>query len=107
MDAWYLSAYEPLQDPDGDPIGMLYVGLLEAPYDAFQTRLNTRLLGLTVLIGIVAVCVALFIVKRVTSPIRQLSDTAAEMARGGNDQAGEVAVRHSYAGNQPSVSRLP
>lgn len=97
VDAWYLSAYEPLQDPDGDPIGMLYVGLLEAPYDAFQTQLNTRLLGLTVLTGIVAVFVALFIVRRVTAPIRQLSETAAEMARGGIDKEGEVAVRHSYA----------
>jgi len=97
VDAWYLSAYEPLHDPDGGPIGMLYVGLLEAPYAALRTRLITRSLGLTILAGIVALVVAIFIVNRITSPIRQLSETASAIARGGADEDREVAVRRSYA----------
>ncbi|WP_395699148.1 cache domain-containing protein [Aquabacterium sp.] len=32
VDDWYVSAYEPLHDAEGRPIGMLYVGYLERPF---------------------------------------------------------------------------
>lgn len=36
VNAWYITAYEPIHDPAGKIIGALYVGLLEKPF--FQTR---------------------------------------------------------------------
>ncbi|OOY12688.1 two-component sensor histidine kinase [Thioclava marina] len=31
---WYISAYEPIRDSFGTPVGMLYVGFLETPFSA-------------------------------------------------------------------------
>lgn len=36
VNAWYITAYEPIRDPAGKIIGALYVGLLEKPF--LQTR---------------------------------------------------------------------
>jgi two-component system NtrC family sensor kinase len=38
VNAWYLSQYDPIKDPDGSIIGMLYVGELEQKYLDMRTR---------------------------------------------------------------------
>lgn len=52
---WYISAYEPITDPEGRVIGILYVGILEEKYNDIRNRtlLNFFLpLGAGVLIGL-------------------------------------------------------
>ena len=73
VNAWYLSAYRPLRDPDGRTIGMLYVGLARAPYDAMRRGLIARFLLPVAAVGLLAVVAALVIVKRITAPLRWLS----------------------------------
>ncbi len=38
VDTWYLSQYDPVKDPDGNVVGMLYVGELEQKYLDLRTR---------------------------------------------------------------------
>ena len=55
VDAWYLSAYTPIRDPNGSIIGMLYVGLLEAPYEELRAHLIARFLipvGVVIALGL-------------------------------------------------------
>lgn len=94
VDAWYLSAYRPLQDPGGKTIGMLYVGLARAPYDEMRQDLIVRFLAPVAVVALLAVWGALYIVGRITRPLRLLGDSAARMTDGDWDH--ELEVPPSY-----------
>ncbi len=91
---WYLSAYEPIMDPMGDVIGMLYVGLLEGPYDAIRAQLIWRNIGVMVVIVGLATVVAVLLIGRITAPLRVVSDAATAMARG--ESVARLEVRRGY-----------
>jgi two-component system NtrC family sensor kinase len=82
VDAWYLSGYEPLRDPEGNTIGMLYVGLLEAPYMEMRRTLVFRFLLAAGLMCILACGGALLLVRRITRPLENLSRAADRIAFG-------------------------
>lgn len=94
VDAWYFSGYEPIADPDGKIIGMLYVGLLEAPYAQLRRTLMLRFLAPVVVIGVLAVLAALVLVRRITRPLWVLGRAAERLTRG--DQQMELNVKATY-----------
>ena len=82
VDEWYLTAYEPILDHLGRPIGALYVGLLEAPFSGLKQRASLLLLGLLVL-GCSSGCLlAHHIARRIAQPIVELEDSAKRLADG-------------------------
>lgn len=83
VDANYISAYEPIRDPADRIIGMLYVGLLEAPYAALEAQTIARLMGVMIAVMILAVLIGLVVVRRLTRPLARLSEASQELA-GGN-----------------------
>jgi two-component system, NtrC family, sensor kinase len=94
VDAWYLSAYTPLRDPSGKTIGMIYVGLLRAPYDDMRDRFIARFLLPVGVVGLLAVCAALYMVNRITLPVRALSHSASRLAKG--DWEHQLNIPHTY-----------
>jgi len=79
---WYLSAYAPITNLNGQNIGMLYVGVLERPYmDSLWRTLFVFLgiaLGGVALVHLVAVRVA----KRISEPIHAMAEAAQRVAQG-------------------------
>jgi two-component system, NtrC family, sensor kinase len=94
VDSWYLSAYTPLRDPSGKTIGMIYVGLLREPYDDMRDGFIARFLVPVGIVGLLAVWAALYIVNRITLPVRALSHSASQLAKGDWDHP--FAVPHTY-----------
>ena len=94
VDTWYLSAYSPLRDPGGTTIGMIYVGLLRAPYDDLRDHLLKRFLWPVGGVGILAILAALYVVNRITLPLRVLSHSASRLADG--DWEHPLHVPRSY-----------
>ncbi len=94
VDSWYLSGYEPLRDPSGRIVGMLYVGLLEAPYRALRRILTFRFLGSALLICFPAALIALLVGKRITEPINRLNRSAVKLARGDGEE--ELTTGRTY-----------
>jgi signal transduction histidine kinase len=94
VDAWYLSAYAPLRDPAGQTIGMIYVGLLRAPYDDMRDGFITRFLVPVGVVALLVVWAALYIVNRITLPVRALSHSATQLARGDWDHP--FTIPHTY-----------
>ncbi len=95
VDAWYISGYLPLQDPDGETIGMLYVGLLEAPYDALRTRMILRLALPALVLLAVGLAAAALVVNRITHPLAQLRANAGHIESGHGDSP--VTADRSYS----------
>ena len=90
VDTWYISAYEPVRDPDGAAIGMLYVGLLEAPYNDLRGALIRQVMLVLAGVAVVSVTLAIALVSRITRPLKELSSAAAVMAAGERDHRVET-----------------
>ncbi|NQT86594.1 cache domain-containing protein [bacterium] len=95
VDAWYLSGYQPLHDPDGRTIGMLYVGLLEAPYSQLRTTLITRFLAPVSAVLVLGFVAAWWVVRRITRPLQRLRDGAERIAKGDWDT--DIAEGRMYS----------
>ncbi len=77
---WYLTAYDPLRDPDGHVVGILYVGILEAKFLGYRTRLIQSFVALTAAGMVVALLFALAMAWWLSRPLKRLIDAARRMA---------------------------
>ncbi len=84
---WYISAYEPIRDSFGRPVGMLYVGYLEAPFR--QARLAA--IALVVLLFAAASGAGIFLSLRVARgifrPLQRMNATMSAV------EAGDASAR--------------
>jgi two-component system, NtrC family, sensor kinase len=90
VNAWYLSAYEPIRDINNKIIGILYVGILKKPFD--DVLRNTLITFLSIaLCGIVLIIfVAVRMAKQISSPLKRIEDIANKIADG--DYHHEITV---------------
>jgi two-component system NtrC family sensor kinase len=88
---WYITAYEPIRDVTDRIIGILYVGMLEAPYADVKQR--TTILFLAIALGgtIVAVGFSYVVSSKVTVPVKKLVLASREIADGNLDT--QVTIR--------------
>lgn len=93
VEDWYISAYEPIIDVDGNSVGMLYAGYLEAPFRAAMMRalvIVSCVLALgTLLAGLVAVLGAHSIFR----PIESMADVVRGTKSGKTLRIGEVGSK--------------
>jgi len=82
VDTWYLSQYDPIRNPNGDIIGMLYVGELEQKY--LDLRRQAVAMFLAVVFGgmLVAFLTFYFLTRGVVRPIGKLSDATRRLSSG-------------------------
>jgi len=87
---WYISAYEPIVDVEGNRVGMLYAGFLEAPYQ----RDNLQVLGVLILLFLgVTLVSSVVAVRGATSIFRPLESMTAVVRatqRGEEQRNGEI-----------------
>jgi len=82
VDEWYLSAYEPIRDPRGENIGILYVGVLERKYTDIRNRAVTFLSALIVpTLGLVMLA-AFLIARSIVRPLALLADVSSQIRLG-------------------------
>lgn len=88
---WYISAYQPILDVNGDRVGMLYTGFLEAPFrnELWQALgiLILFFLALMVFSGLLSVLGA----KSIFKPLEMMSDVVHATRQGRVKRIGEVA----------------
>ena len=82
VDEWYLSAYEPIRDPRGARVGILYVGVLEQKYQDIRTRSIYFLAALIVPILGLALVMGIFIVRGINRPLSHLVQASGQIASG-------------------------
>lgn len=79
---WYITAYDALRNGQGQVIGMLYVGILKAPYVAHGWSLTVRYVVLSLIVLLLSLCVAFYQAHRLARPIHQLAQAAVAVSRG-------------------------
>ena len=95
---WYISAYEPILNPQGEIIGALYVGLLQEPFDKAARRTGGVLLalvGTAAVLSLVLLVVATLWVLRPVGQVVAMSErvVAGDLnARIGIRPPGEMGV---------------
>jgi two-component system NtrC family sensor kinase len=87
VDEWYLSAYEPIQDPRGERVGILYVGVLEQKYRDIRTRSVLALSALIIPILGVALVTVFFIARGISRPLARLAEASGHIGSGNLEKA--------------------
>ncbi len=103
VDTWYLSQYDPIRDPDGAVVGMLYVGELESKYVDMAIQALTLYLSVILAGMLLAFLVFFAITRGILQPIRKLSlatqrissgDLSFRVAVSSRDEVGDLS--HSF-----------
>jgi len=79
---WYITAYEPIKNMAGKIIGMLYVGILEAPYIELRNRVVLNFMVVAVVTLILLVCIAFFTAIKTVKPLKILMNATKKIAKG-------------------------
>jgi len=79
---WYITAYEPIRDIDERIVGMLYVGLLEAPYQDMKNRVLVIFLGIAFVSILLVAVIAFLTTSRIVGRLRDLSVATGKVATG-------------------------
>lgn len=82
VDTWYLSQYDPIRDPDGAVIGMLYVGELEQKYLDLMQRTLAQNLAVIIAGMALAFFAIYYLVRSVVRPIYTLSEATQRLSTG-------------------------
>lgn len=83
---WYVSAYEPVVDGDGQRVGMLYVGYLEKPFRRVKQTTLAIIVGVFLLAMGGATLISLHWARGIFKPIERMHGTMSA-AEGGDDRA--------------------
>lgn len=100
VNAWYITAYEPIRDPNNKIIGILYVGILEQKYTDINNRAVLVFSGITFAGIVVSIASAMLISRGISSSIKNLVTASRQLANGNldakvtkksDDELGELA----------------
>jgi two-component system NtrC family sensor kinase len=100
VNAWYITAYDPIRDIDGRTIGMLYVGMLERPYIDLRNRVMATFAGLAGLCTMFLLALLAFVARQITRPLAAMVRATDRIAQGdldhrvrgeGQDEIGQLA----------------
>ena len=102
---WYITAYEPIRDITGKIIGMLYVGMLEAPYIDLRNKVVFSFFGIA-LLGVVLVLLLSFLITTgIIRPLREMvratrkiaeGDLSLELSISSKDEIGQLAESFNH-----------
>jgi two-component system NtrC family sensor kinase len=79
---WYRTAYEPIRNINGKIVGILYVGMLEAPYIDLRNRTLALFLVIAGLTVVLLWFSANYLAGRIVGPIRDLVAANSQVAGG-------------------------
>ena len=94
---WYIAAYEPIKNLQGDIIGVLSVGILEDKYTDMRKRAIAMFLGITLVGMMVALVVSNFLARGILQPIRDLVSASSRWAKGDFDYQVKVTRKDEIA----------
>jgi two-component system NtrC family sensor kinase len=102
---WYITAYEPIRDITGKIVGILYVGMLEAPYIDLRNKVVYSFFGIGVLGLLLVLLLSFFITTGIIRPLREMvwatrqiaeGDLSLELSISSKDEIGQLAESFNH-----------
>ena len=102
---WYITAYEPIRDWNGKTVGMLYVGMLEAPYIDLQNKVVYSFFAIGVGGVVIVLILSFFITTGIIRPLREMLRATRQIAAGdlsvkipisSKDEIGQLAESYNH-----------
>jgi two-component system NtrC family sensor kinase len=90
VDEWYITAYEPILDPDGSVVGILSLGVVAGQFEAMRSRTVWTFAIVSVAGMALALIVASLLSGGIVRNIRDLAKASQDIARGKTDTHVEV-----------------
>lgn len=81
----YFTAYDPIKNDKGEPIGILYVGVRKSEFLAAYESLRLAVIGIMVLLIAVTGLVNTFAIRRLFKPLNTMHDLLRDIAEGEGD----------------------
>ncbi|WP_085908423.1 sensor histidine kinase [Kiloniella majae] len=94
---WYVSAYEPIVDVNGQRVGMLYAGFLEAPFIDVYLEGLFKLLFLFVAVTLFCVIGAMLVARSIFKPIEAMANVIARVQKGDDLRIGWIKAKDEVA----------
>ncbi|HPZ07501.1 MAG TPA: cache domain-containing protein, partial [Candidatus Eremiobacteraeota bacterium] len=79
---WYLTAYEPVKDINGNIIGILYVGILEEPFRDMSRNILFSVILLITFAALIASGLSYILAENISKPITVLLNATTRFSRG-------------------------
>lgn len=105
VNEWYITAYEPLRDISGKIVGILYVGMLEAPYIDLRNKVVYSFFGIGILGVFLVLLLSFFITTGIIRPLREMvwatrkiaeGDLSLELSISSKDEIGQLAESFNH-----------
>ena len=106
VNAWYLSQYDPIIDPEGNVIGMLYIGELEERYLDIRTKTVKTALGIIFAGMLLAIIISFLIIRSFLIPVDKLSVATRKISEGDFRSRVEVKTRDEIGKLAESYNRM-
>lgn len=94
---WYLTAYRPIENIDGQIIGVLYVGILERKYTDWRNQIVFIYLLITLVSMVIVYILAYVITTNITRPLSDLASTAKKFGQGVYPESVEIKSHDEIA----------
>jgi two-component system NtrC family sensor kinase len=106
VDDWYITSYDPIRDPDGRIVGMLYVGMLERPYIDSVWRVMFTFTGIGFLCVILLLVILFFSTTSIVRPLQKMVEATEKISRGDLSSRVDVTSRDEIGYLAISFNRM-
>lgn len=106
VEDWYITGYEPIKNIRAEIIGILYVGMLEAPYMNLKRNIQYGFLGIALLIAIVLTLIAFFFTKNIVYPIKEIAIASRKISHGDLNQTIDIKSKDEIGDLADSFNQM-
>ena len=103
---WYITAYEPICDPEENIIGILYVGMLEQPYLDTTARVMSAFILVAGLCVLFLLAMLFISTGQIIKPLKKIAAATQEISRGDLSHRVEVRSRDEVGQLADSFNRM-